>query len=97
MSPPSDPKHPILDIDRTAAENDCRINIKAELELLHQKINELRETEIARLTAAVSDLTALLKTARSGAAVQAASPRGRDRAVLMLRLAQHEDCTVSSP
>jgi uncharacterized membrane protein len=64
------------DIDRMAAENDYRINIKAELEieLLHQKIDQLRETEVARLTEAVSDLTALLKAARSEAA-QAASPR----------------------
>lgn len=65
------------DIDRMAAENDYQINIKAELEieLLHQKIDQLRETEVARLTEAVSDLTALLKSARSEAAAQAASPR----------------------
>jgi uncharacterized membrane protein len=65
------------DIDRMAAENDYKINIKAELEieLLHQKIDQLRETEVARLTEAVSDLTALLKSARAEAAVQAASPR----------------------
>jgi uncharacterized membrane protein len=65
------------DIDRMAAENDYKINIKAELEieLLHQKIDQLRETEVARLTEAVSDLTALLKSARSEAAVQAASHR----------------------
>ena len=51
------------DIDRMAAKNDYQINIKAELEieLLHQKIDQIRETEIARLTEAVSDLTALLK------------------------------------
>ena len=54
------------DIDRLAAENDYQINIKAELEieLLHQKIDQLRETEVAQLTEAVSDLTALLKEAR---------------------------------
>jgi uncharacterized membrane protein len=65
------------DIDRMAAENDYKINIKAELEieLLHQKIDQLRETEVARLTEAVSDLTALLKSARSEAAFQAASPQ----------------------
>src|ERR1700754_1790947 len=51
------------DIDRMAAENDYKINIKAELEieLLHQKFDQLRETEVARLTEAVSDLTELLK------------------------------------
>jgi uncharacterized membrane protein len=51
------------DIDRQKAENDYKINIKAELEieLLHQKIDELREKEIALLTQTVADLTALLK------------------------------------
>jgi len=55
------------DIDRMAAKNDYQINIKAELEieLLHQKIDQLRETEVARLTEAVSDLTALLKAERA--------------------------------
>lgn len=50
------------DIDRKEAENDHQINIKAELEieLLHQKIDELREKEILMLTQAISDLTALL-------------------------------------
>jgi uncharacterized membrane protein len=54
------------DIDRTAAENDYQINVKAELEieLLHQKIDELRETEVLRLTEAVKELTALLRTAK---------------------------------
>ena len=54
------------DVDRREAENDHQINIKAELEieLLHQKIDQLRETEVARLTQAVSDLTELLKQAR---------------------------------
>jgi uncharacterized membrane protein len=51
------------DIDRQKAENDYKINIKAELEieLLHQKIDELREKEIALLTQTVADLTQLLK------------------------------------
>jgi uncharacterized membrane protein len=55
------------DIDRQEAENDYQINIKAELEieLLHQKIDQIRETEIARLTEAVSDLTELLKAERA--------------------------------
>ncbi|QUD85981.1 DUF1003 domain-containing protein [Phenylobacterium montanum] len=54
------------DIDRKAAEHDYQINIKAELEieLLHQKIDQLRETEIIRLTETVRDLSQLL--ARSG-------------------------------
>src|SRR5580698_8467254 len=54
------------DIDRQAAENDYEVNIKAELEieLLHQKIDQLREEEVVTLTQAVSDLTALLKEAR---------------------------------
>jgi uncharacterized membrane protein len=56
------------DIDRRAAENDYRINIKAELEieLLHQKLDQLRETEVTRLTEAVSDLAALLRAERAG-------------------------------
>ena len=43
------------DIDRKAAENDYRINVKAELEieLLHEKINQLREREVLKLTEAV--------------------------------------------
>jgi uncharacterized membrane protein len=51
------------DIDRKEAEDDHRINIKAELEieLLHQKIDALRETEVLTLTQAVTDLTELLK------------------------------------
>jgi uncharacterized membrane protein len=50
------------DVDRRAAENDYQVNIKAELEieLLHQKIDQLRETEVLRLTEAVKELTALL-------------------------------------
>jgi len=51
------------DIDRKEAENDHQINIKAELEieLLHQKIDELREKEVLYLTEAIRDLTLLLK------------------------------------
>jgi uncharacterized membrane protein len=58
------------DIDRKAAENDHRINIKAELEieLLHQKIDELREKEVVYLTQALQDLTELLKAAQAGGA-----------------------------
>jgi uncharacterized membrane protein len=51
------------DIDRKHAENDFQVNIKAELEieLLHQKIDQLRETEVLGLTQAVSELSALLR------------------------------------
>jgi uncharacterized membrane protein len=55
------------DIDRKEAEEDHRINIKAELEieLLHQKIDALREKEVQELTAAIADLTELLKAERA--------------------------------
>jgi len=60
------------DIDRRAAETDYHINIKAELEieLLHQKLDQLRETEVQYLTKAVNDLTDLLN--RSGICAPAA-------------------------
>ena len=50
------------DIDRKAAENDYRINIKAELEieLLHHKLDSLREQEVLELSKAVRELTELL-------------------------------------
>jgi uncharacterized membrane protein len=55
------------DIDRKSAENDHQINIKAELEieLLHQKIDQLRETEVLYLTEAVKELTALLHAGKT--------------------------------
>ena len=65
------------DIDRRAAENDYKVNIKAELEieLLHQKLDQLRETEVMRLSEAVSDLSALLRAERAGTEIPAgASP-----------------------
>ncbi len=51
------------DIDRLAAQSDYQINIKAELEIemLHAKIDEMRETEVRVLAKAVGDLVALLK------------------------------------
>jgi uncharacterized membrane protein len=54
------------DIDRRSAEEDHRVNIKAELEieLLHQKLDELRETEVLYLTQTVQELTALLSRAK---------------------------------
>ena len=56
------------DIDRQQAESDYHINIKAELEieLLHQKIDQLRETEVLHLTEAVNGLTAHLRKDESG-------------------------------
>ena len=56
------------DIDRKEAENDHKINVKAELEieLLHQKIDQLREKEVLSLTQAVSDLPEMLKKERAG-------------------------------
>jgi len=50
------------DIDRVAAASDYQVNIKAELEieLLHQKLDQLRESEVYALTQAVADLTHLL-------------------------------------
>jgi uncharacterized membrane protein len=51
------------DIDRKQAEADYQVNIKAELEieLLHQKLDELREHQVLSLTEAVKSLTALLE------------------------------------
>jgi uncharacterized membrane protein len=55
------------DVDRQAAEHDYQVNVKAELEieLLHEKIDKLREQEVVQLTQAVADLTELLKRERS--------------------------------
>jgi uncharacterized membrane protein len=55
------------DIDRKKAEDDFQVNIKAELEieLLHQKIDQLRETEVVGLTQAVAELTALLRKGKT--------------------------------
>ncbi len=57
------------DIDRKEAENDYKINIKAELEieLLHQKIDDLREREVLTLSKAITDLTELLRKGKDGA------------------------------
>ena len=51
------------DVDRKQAAADFQINIKAELEieLLHQKLDELREKEVLALTQAVKSLTVLLQ------------------------------------
>jgi len=54
-------------IDRRAAEHDYQINLKAELEieLLHQKMDQLRETEVLRLTETVQTLLAELRATRA--------------------------------
>ncbi len=51
------------DVDRLKAEKDFKINVKAELEieLLHQKLDDLREKEVLALTEAVKMLTARLE------------------------------------
>ena len=51
------------DVDRREAAADYQINIKAELEieLLHQKLDELRDKEVLALTDAVNVLTELLQ------------------------------------
>jgi uncharacterized membrane protein len=61
------------DIDRRAAETDYQINIKAELEieLVHHKLDQLRETEVLHLTKAVRELTELLN--RSGLCAEQAA------------------------
>ena len=63
------------DIDRKEAANDHQINIKAELEieLLHQKIDALREKEVLFLTQAISDLIEILK--RQGMSPTVAPPQ----------------------
>ena len=49
-------------LDRQGVENDYRVNVKAELEieLLHRKIDELRQKEILLLTQTVDDLVRLI-------------------------------------
>ena len=65
------------DIDRKEAEEDHRINIKAELEieLLHQKLDALREKEVLALTEAIADLTELLQAERQRAGQPPLKPR----------------------
>lgn len=60
------------DIDRLAAENDYKINIKAELEIesLHQKLDQMREMEIMRLTDEVRALTEILKQSEANHAAR---------------------------
>ncbi len=65
------------EIDRKEADNDYKINIKAELEieLLHQKIDELREKEVLFLTKAINDLTEIIN--RQAAATPPAVPESK--------------------
>jgi len=51
------------DVDRRKAEDDYRVNIKAELEieLLHRKLDELREKEVLSLVRAVESLASQLR------------------------------------
>jgi uncharacterized membrane protein len=55
------------EIDRQRAIDDYDVNYKAELEIetLHQKIDLLREQEIAQLMAAVARLTSMLEERRA--------------------------------
>jgi uncharacterized membrane protein len=77
------------DIDRLAAKSDYDINIKAELEieLLHQKLDALRENEVLNLTKTVSDLTVMLREARESGTPQKKSEKAERRAPFRLRLA----------
>ena len=51
------------ELDRRHAQNDYEINVKAELEieLLHEKIDILKEQELLRLTDSVRDLSTQLE------------------------------------
>jgi uncharacterized membrane protein len=57
-------------IDREAARRDYEINLKAELEieLLHQKLDLLRETEMANLIATLREFQQELRLAREKSA-----------------------------
>ena len=67
------------DIDRKKAESDYNVNIKAELEieLLHQKIDELRAKEMLALTEAINSLCQTNGVAKPSAAAVAKPPRPR--------------------
>ena len=69
------------DIDRKKAESDYNVNIKAELEieLLHQKVDELREKQLEALTQAVADLTEHVKNEGLLAAAAAAKTAPKTR------------------
>jgi uncharacterized membrane protein len=67
------------DIDRKKAENDYSVNIKAELEieLLHQKIDELRSKEMQALAQAVSDLAAHVRNEQAVSAAASKTPASK--------------------
>jgi hypothetical protein len=75
------------DIDRQAAESDYHINIKAELEieLLHQKIDQLRETEVLYLSEVVHQLADMLKRAEERATKRLNLPGEPDRGTSPIR------------
>jgi uncharacterized membrane protein len=58
------------DVDRRQAADDFHINVKAELEieLLHEKLDELRDKEVLALTDSIKSLTALLEKKGKAAA-----------------------------
>ena len=62
------------DVDRQQAAEDFRINVKAELEieLLHQKLDELRDKEVLALSQSIQSLTALLEKTGKKASGQGA-------------------------
>ena len=67
------------EIDRRNAEHDYRINVKAELEieLLHNKIDALREQEIVKLVSIIERLSAHLAPELLAAIeAEAAPPKG---------------------
>jgi uncharacterized membrane protein len=55
------------EIDRRAAASDYHINVKAELEieLLHKKIDDMRQTEVLHLTEVVHQLVGMLEKAEA--------------------------------
>jgi uncharacterized membrane protein len=63
------------ELDRRHAENDYEINVKAELEieLLHEKIDLMKEQELLQLTQAVRDLSGQLE--RLSSRLDQASPQ----------------------
>ena len=66
------------EIDRRHAEHDYRINVKAELEieLLHNKIDALREQEIVKLVSIIERLSAHLAPELVAAVEAEAGPKG---------------------
>jgi uncharacterized membrane protein len=66
------------EIDRRHAEHDYRINVKAELEieLLHNKIDALREQEIVKLLDIIERLSAHLAPGLLAAIEAEAAPKG---------------------